>query len=207
MAKIKNEITLPPHAEIDVQAFSRVFDKTTTTYKFLWLLAILKIVESKNEPVIKLRDISREAINLAVGPICKLNLKFGASDGIKEHINCTSKKVPVEMLVIIEKYAPRRLLTPFFDSDLTRSEDPPKNKKIKELANAAFHHKFPPPYRFVGNNDNPAIEIHPAWMNYWTTNMAIVRNWAIWHWTIFLEKRNPGISDIFNKIKRDFPNR
>ena len=199
MAKIKNEITLPPHAEIDVQAFSRVFDRRATAYKYLWLLAILKIVESKNEPVIKFRDISREAINLAVVPICKFNLSFGTRDQIEIHEH-NLEEAPVEILEIIEKYAPRRFLTPFFDSDLTRSEDPDKNDKIEEFADAAFHHKFPPPYRFVGNKDNPAIEIHPAWMNYWTTNMATVHDWAIWRWVLFLERWNPDTPDIINKI-------
>ena len=199
MAKRKDEITLPPHAEIDVQAFSRVFDRRATAYKYLWLLAILKIVESKNEPVIKFRDISREAINFAVVPICKFNLSLGPRGKIKTYKH-NLEEAPVKLLVTIEKYAPRRFLTPFFDSDLTNSPDQGKNYKIEEFADAAFRRKFPPPYRFVGNKDNPAIEIHPAWMNYWTTNMATVHDWAIWRWVLFLERWNPKIPDIINKI-------
>ena len=51
MAKRISGITLPPKTEIDVQVFSRALKDTTTAYKFLWLLAILKIVESKDETV------------------------------------------------------------------------------------------------------------------------------------------------------------
>ena len=234
MAKRINELTLPQHAEIDVQAFSRALNNTTTAYKFLWLLAILKIIESKNAHaksqnslVITFRDISREMIDLAVIPIYKFKLKFGDNDQIKgndqtqEYLNSifqynspknsnnvvTSdsfseaefKKARTEM----EKYVPYRLLAPFFESNLNGLKDHPKNKKIIKLAEETFHSKSksPPPYRFINDDDNWAIEIHPLWRNYWLDNMAIIRGWTMWNWVIFLQYWNPSIPGIINKIQ------
>ena len=103
MAKRISGITLPQNTEINVQAFSRALEDTTTAYKFLWLLAILKIVESKNETVIKFRDISCEMVNLAIAPIYDFKLHFGGSDQTKG-----SDRTKQYLSFIFQNGAPKR---------------------------------------------------------------------------------------------------
>ena len=235
MAKRINGPTLPPQTKIDVQAFSRALDDTTATYKFLWLLAILKIVESKNETVIKFRDISREMVNLAIPPVYEFKLHFGGSDQTKgsdrtkqylnriflngapkrEANNAASVSFSEEEEKRFDKvrrdmeiYVPYRLLTPFFESDLKKLEkDYERKDEIIKLAAKTFRSKSPPLYRFISDGDNSAIEIHPSWRDYWLSNMAIVRGWAMWNWATFLQDRNPSIPGIINKIQHDSPER
>ena len=82
-------------------------------------------------------------------------------------------------------------------------KDYDKNLKIIKLAAATFRSKpkSPPPYRFIGDGDNSAIEIHPLWRDYWLDNMAVIRGWTMWNWAIFLQYWNPGIPGIINKIQ------
>ena len=234
MAKRINGPTLPPQTKIDVQAFSRALDDTTATYKFLWLLAILKIVESKNETVIKFRDISREMVNLAIPPVYEFKLHFGGSDQTKgsdrtkqylnrifldgapkrEANNAASVSFSTKEEERfdrerrdMERYVPYRLLTPFFESDLRGLKDHDKNPEIIKRAAKTFRSKSPPLYRFISDGDNSAIEIHPSWRDYWLSNMAIVRGWAMWNWATFLQDRNPSIPGIINKIQHDSPER
>ena len=234
MAKRISGITLPQNTEINVQAFSRALDDTTTAYKFLWLLAILKIVESKNETVIKFRDISREMVNLAIPPVYEFKLHFGGSDQTKgsdrtkqylnrifldgapkrEANNAASVSFSEEEEERfdeerrnMETYVPYRLLTPFFESHLRGLKDYDKNPEIIKRAAKTFRSKSPPPYRFISDGDNSAIEIHPSWWDYWLSNMAIVRGWAMWNWATFLQDRNPSIPGIINKIQYDSPKR
>ena len=40
----------PPRENgLDIVAFSRLFDNTTTSYKFLWMLGILEIAEESED--------------------------------------------------------------------------------------------------------------------------------------------------------------
>ena len=230
MAKRISGIILPENTEINVQAFSRALDDATTAYKFLWLLAILKIVEPKNKTVIKFRDISREMVNLAIAPVYEFKLHFGGSDQTKgsdrtkQYLNRifldgaperkTNNAASVSFSskeegrfdkerLDMERYVPYRLLTPFFESDLRGLKDRNKNPEIIKRAAKTFRSKSPPPYRFIGDGDNSAIEIHPRWWDYWLSNMAIVRGWAMWNWATFLQDRNPSIPGIINKIQYD----
>ena len=234
MAKRISDHPLPPKTEIDVQAFSRVLKDTTATYKFLWLLAILKIVGPKNKTVIKFRDISYEMVNLAIAPIYDFKLHFGGSDQTKgsdrtkQYLgfifqngapkreadnNARVSFSPKEeerfdrVRRDMERYVPYRLLTPFFESDLRGLRDYDKNPAIIKLAAKTFRSKSPPPYCFISDGDNSAIEIHTSWRDYWLSNMAIVRGWAMWNWTTFLQDRNPSIPGIIDKIQHNSPER
>ena len=53
------------------------------------------------------------------------------------------------------------------------------------------------PYRFI---DGHSIEIHPVWFDYFKKHSSIVEGFALWHLVGFLQKRNPNIPNIGDKI-------
>lgn len=47
----------------------------------------------------------------------------------------------------------------------------------------------------------PATEIHPEWMAYLQHNQAIVEGWAEREWLAFLQRRNPAMPALSEKIR------
>ena len=218
------ELKLPKSTEVDVKTFSDVWQHTTTSYKFLWFLAILKIVKSKNEPDINFRDISRQMIYLAAPSVydADFDLAFGSNTNrgkgqtkdFLKNIAETHKPGNEPFLDNNEAFktargslegdAPYRFFTPFFKSELKNLENEKRIKKVIELTDDTFKSGLTP-YRFININDdnNKAIEIHPRWLDYWFSNMASVRAWTIAHWIIYLKKRNKkNYHDRIDKVIR-----
>ena len=94
---------------------------------------------------------------------------------------------------------PHRWLQPFFsDREIhnpTRAERVFR-EALMRFAEESFNSKNPPPYKLTKNT----IILHPFWRDYFKRNMQIVRCWALWHWTNYLQARNPNIPAVANKI-------
>lgn len=216
--------SLPAHHGLDVAAFSRTLNDTTTANKFLWLLGILRIIESRNSAVIPFRDISYEMVRLAVPPVYEFKLNFGGTDKTRKYLDRifqfsaplngsgnvmdnSSEAQFEEVRQQMEKYVPYRLLTPFFAQQLRGLKDYDKNARIADLAKASFNTKNQTPYRFVNLKTNASVELHPKWHDYFRSNMAVVRGWVMWNWAAFLQDRNPSIPGVINKIQHSSPER
>ena len=76
-------MTLPQSEELSTSAMNRVFDDTTATYKFYWLLALLDmhIKEQLNE-MLALKVAAR-MVAYAWYPIEYFNLSFGKGDSME----------------------------------------------------------------------------------------------------------------------------
>lgn len=109
----------------------------------------------------------------------------------------------------LSAYVPLRWLSPFL---IQHSEELRKagganrnqrkiNKRIRELAGEQFKcSENPPPYCFEQAGGEECILMHPDWLDYFARNLPIVRGWATWKWSKFLQARNPNIPSVINKI-------
>lgn len=96
------------------------------------------------------------------------------------------------------RYVPSRLLTPFFEQELRGVADTQKDRRIRELAEAAWSTGQPPLYRFTP--DGHSLELHPAWAKYLVESSEVVLGWSKAHWIEYLQRRNPNVPSIPSKI-------
>ena len=216
----------PPRKNgLDIAAFSRLFDNTTTSYKFLWMLGILKITEeSEDELRIPTHRIVAHMLELARQPIIVFRLFLGAEDKMHKHlekISCAELDTSIQTLKNIPecdkkqkalsavskdltRFVPQQILTPFFVNEVKKyTKSDKRAEAIRYLANKRFHDKNnPPPYRMELSPSPNEIELHPKWRDYFIRNREIIRGWTMYHWIDFLQARNPYVPSIVNKIIR-----
>lgn len=136
---------LPEIEGLDVAAFSRLFDKTTTSYKYVFFLSLLDILRKRNFDAgspISLKELAVEMLVNAWYPHTYFNLSFGLQDRItikldslkleldrpafdeaeKNSLRAEISKQDLEDLLVgkesLMRYVPFRLLTPFLSKQL-----------------------------------------------------------------------------------------
>jgi hypothetical protein len=217
-------ISLPIFSGLDVQALSRAFSSTTTSYKFVFLQAVLNICSQRGfvkfDGKISCHDLAIEMAAFAWYPHTFHRLTFGRQDELGNILDTlafsvegkalTSKFTGTMLRAELKKnyqkiglysllrHVPYRFLSPFFEVALRGLPDQKKAATIRHLADQSFNSASPALYRLI--NENSEIEIHPKWLLYLQNSFGIVNGWLDFNWIFFLQKRNPNIPAIALKI-------
>lgn len=211
---------LPEHDGLDIAKLTAVFEDTTNSYKFYWLLAILDGLSEGASNHLPLRELSLRMIAGAWYPLDYFKLSFGKQDGFRPIANLVStfltvdnrptapallaqlrQKVAPKQLAEIEKkvqvllnWVPYRFIRPFFAAETTRMPDQQVNARVAELAAQSAR----APYRFVGD----AIEVQPLWADYLRRHHGILRGFTQWHLVRFLQRHNPNVIGLSEKLEK-----
>ncbi|RAU42041.1 HNH endonuclease domain-containing protein [Pseudomonas sp. RIT411] len=215
----------PSAASLNVGALSAIFDKTTASYKLLFFIGLLQLIENRlrrfdDDRTFALDEITAGLLSFGWYPHRFFKLSFGAQDQVGAVLDqldfdlseraVTSSEAQQALCdalagqfdrigaATLQRYVPQRLLTPFFADALRCLPDQKKDRRIRELAESTFTSDKPPLYRFV--NGGARIEIHPRWMEYLTVNFSIIKGWAFNHWAAYLQRSNPNSPAIIDKI-------
>ncbi|WHV79602.1 HNH endonuclease domain-containing protein [Pseudomonas aeruginosa] len=217
---------IPPSATtLNVGALSAIFDKTTASYKLLFFIGLLQLIENRlrrfdDDRTFALDEITSSLLSFGWYPHRFFKLSFGVQDQVGTVLDqldfdlseraVTSPEAHQALrhaladqfdrigAATLQRYVPQRLLTPFFLDALRGLPDQKKDRRIRELAESTFTSDHPPLYRFA--NGGAHIEIHPRWMEYLKANFLIVKGWALNHWAVYLQKNNPNSPAIIEKI-------
>ncbi|PKH07037.1 HNH endonuclease domain-containing protein [Moritella sp. Urea-trap-13] len=221
--------TLPHANDINVAAFSQLFASTTNSYKLIFFKAILnKLKESNlainhNEMVtFTFNDLAEEMVALCWYPQQFFHLSFGIQDqtnAVLDKLVFDPNKIVVtnpntykELRKAIKQqfndinaielltYVPYRLLSPFFSAELRGQKDAVKNSLTAQLADTHFD-SVKPLYKISTIKNNKFISIHPDWLQYIYSNLAIVEYWCDFSLVLYLQKRNPNTPAISSKIQ------
>lgn len=213
---------LPPHPNLNIKAFGRIFKKTTNSYKLLFFQALLILIKDNNfeRKHFGFDELEQKMLGIAKYPIESCRLNFGVQDKVAERILDPSSKDD------IIRWVPYRLLTPFFENELKDLTDTQKNGMIEELSNhnnrtrQLYLVKEPQPAYIIGNSEpdkvsqshsnqpvlyainKKHITIDLEWMRYLVTNIAVIEGWALWHWVNYLQVKNPNVPSLVTKLER-----
>lgn len=79
---------LPEHSSLDIEAFSRIFRNRNSSYKFLWMQAILRVVAlgKCRDNAIPVNLLVAHMFEIAKYPLRKFRLAFGLNDRIDMHL-------------------------------------------------------------------------------------------------------------------------
>jgi len=215
-----NSLQLPPSKDVDKNKLLQIFQKTTTSYKYLFFMALLKIIRRDNfeTKTISFDDLSRNMLEIAWYPYKLFKLSFGLADQISrelenisvdftESLDTTSymsydKKISqilssVSVSHELLRYVPYRLIQPFVANYLQGVVDAKKNNLTNIIAQEHFDEVRP--FYYIDTN-NKAIVLHPAWVVYFYENFELVESFSKWEWLSYMQKRNPSVPNIQSKL-------
>ena len=217
-------VTLPNSKSLPVERLSAGFGNVTNSYKFYWFLAILEHVQTNQSRTIALDDLLARMVASAWYPTNYFRISLGKQDRLGQiavqigtHANLPINAKHEEIINTIirylaqdsdlsreiksfEQYVPYRFLRPFFAQELRGLIDWEVNSQIEVLSQKSFDPSSTPClYRFISKSFR-GIEIHPIWFEYLNRNLPILTGFCLWHLVNYVQKNNPNVPNISNKL-------
>lgn len=222
--------SLPTSEQINVAALTRIFADTTNSYKYLFFLSLLDILNRRHFEVlspISFQEIIVEMLANAWFPHTFFKLSFGAQDQIANKLDSLALVIeePIvrfkdtdktllrkaiasqnlkDVVSHLRRYVPFRLIIPFVEAELAGVSRGKGNQLDMAMPGIAdrFFETYKPLYRFDSTQykDCQGIIVHPVWASYLEKHYTIVRGWAAWEWLGYMQKRNPSTPAISNKL-------
>jgi len=194
----------------------QVFNDTTNSYKLLWFLGLLSLLQRPRSETFPLADILTEMATAAWHPVCLYRLTLGRQDKLQHailEIQAASKLSPdakageVRKFVAaspsarahlddFRRYVPTRFLSPWFKERLSGRKDSEKDLLIAQLAQASQTCPLPTPYWL----DADQVRLNASWRHFLLDNLGIVQAFAEYHFAQYLQTRNPNVPGIVNKL-------
>ena len=199
-------MALPQNNRLPISCLAGIFSNTTATYKYYWFVAMLDILVKERKTRMSFWEIIAGMVSESWYPIHYFKLSFGKSDSLFEksmeiqnvfQISIESdkektKRYLLENLNDTKKYlkvfslnVPYRFLSPWIK--YTNDED--VIGKSQKFENQCL-------YAICGEE----IIINEIWVDYLTENYTILRDFAFWNLTQFIQKRNPNVPDVSSKL-------
>lgn len=208
-------MTLPQSEELSTSAMNRVFDDTTATYKFYWLLSLLDMHVLGQQVEMPALKVAARMVAYAWYPIEYFKLSFGRGDSMSNIIPevanltgitvddkledknnaindaVTSNKQVKNKVKILLNNVPYRFQYPWINA---------KGNKEMEIRTQSFENDCL--YSLTGSGVNLIVRINPKWHHYLTTNYQILRDFAFWNLSVFLQSKNPNVPNVAGKLIR-----
>ncbi len=209
---------LPYSKELNIEYLGRLFDNTSECYKFFWFKAIVsKVIEGKYE--LTYEELVDEMIadawymvtefHLNLGPkdtlenlvdlIKKKNSKMKScekKDAILDFLKNTDDKEINSMKRTLTYNVPYRLQSPFMENMKGKKW----NVGEKELISRINQEKRLMYYFSSLNGLATVIRIEKDWIEYIQKNQEIIRGWLEYCMIMYLQRRNPSVPGISDKI-------
>ncbi len=211
-------INLPEREKLNTQNLQRLFDNMSECYKLFWFQAIVEHVLN-GKVLISYDSLLNTMIANAWYMVNEYKLNLGPSDTLEalvldtqKHtgLKSSEKKETIISVVrdltdsnIIEKKrvltynVPYRLQSPFL-SDIKGDKWRVNAKKLSTIINE--HEDII--YRFDNINGlKSTIRVEPTWEKYICDNAGIIQGWIEYNMILYLQRRNPSVPGIPNKLK------
>ncbi len=208
---------LPYSDELEIQYLSRLFDNTSECYKFFWFQAMMtKILEGSRK--VSYEELVDEMIADAWYMVTEYHLNLGPRDTLeslvrylqevsqirssekKENIirylrNCNDKEV-LRRKRVLTKNVPYRIQAPFMNNIKGKEWDVSENELIARInTESRLMYYFD---ELKGMRTN--IIISQDWFSYIHKNQEIVKGWLQYRMIIYLQRRNPSVPGIADKL-------
>lgn len=209
---------LPYSEELNIEYLGRLFDNTSECYKFFWFKAIVaKVIEGRQS--ISYEELVDEMIADAWYMVTEYHLNLGPKDTLENVVNlikvkypelksCEKKSVILELLkytddrnIISKKRmltynVPYRLQAPFMPS-MKGDEWKVSERALIVRINQEKRLMY---YFTALNGLSTAIEVDDDWANYIKRNQEIISGWLEYNMILYLQKRNPSVPGIADKL-------
>lgn len=194
--------------KVSITCLSRIFCNTTATYKFYWFISILDIVTKEKKREISFWEIIAGMIAESWYPIHYFKLSFGKADSLYERSLSLQKELNIPIDADKDK----------IKQTLIKNLDNNKVRNLLHIFTLNVPYRFLSPWiSYISNSDiitrsqkleneclyainGETIEINQKWIEYLTEHYIILRDFAFWNLTEFIQKRNPNVPDVPSKL-------
>lgn len=209
---------LPYSDELNIECLGRLFDNTSECYKFFWFKAIVsKVTEGKLE--LSYEELVDEMITDAWYMVTEYHLNLGPKDTLEDLVNiikekfpelksCEKKSVIIAFLrdvadkeIVSKKRTltynvPYRLQAPFMVNLKGKEWNIAKSSLVAKinLENRLMY------YFLKLDGLATKIKVQENWANYIIKNQEIIRGWLEYKMILYLQKRNPSVPGIADKL-------
>jgi hypothetical protein len=193
-----------------------VFRNTAASYKYYWMLSILQIFTKTEERRIDVRRILVRMVANAWYPVHYFKLSFGKVDSLFDiavslqrltgiAVECSvddvarqlyaklSDKEVRGMVDVLGQNVTYRFLTPWIS--LRSYSDSEMVKRSQRFENGCL-------YAIHKTDSEFYIELNEDWTDFLKRNCAVIRDFVYWNLTLFVQKRNPNVPNVANKLIR-----
>ena len=210
-------MNLPSSEKLNIAALSRLFDNKSECYKLFWFQAILKFA-CEGEQIISFEELIDEMIVDAWYMVTEYHLNLGPRDSlekvvdyisehyslpssvktnvIREWLKNTKDPVVIKAKRDLTLNVPYRLQAPFFEGFTTQTWNC-GSKALAETINAQRGLMYY--FNNIGGL-NSYIVLSNDWMDYLSENREILRGWIQYNMIIYLQRRNPNVPGISDKL-------
>lgn len=199
---------LPQNNKLPISALAGIFNNTSATYKFYWFVTIMEIVVKERKTKISFWEIIAGMIAESWYPIHYFKLSFGKSDSLymqslalQQELNIpidADKKKIKQLLIdnindnhiksllrVFSLNVPYRFLSPW----IKYTSDKNVISRSQQFENECL-------YAINGEY----IEVNSKWIDYLSEHYLILKDFAFWNLTEFLQKRNPNVPNLPSKL-------
>lgn len=210
---------LPYSEELNIEYLGRLFDNTSECYKFFWFKAIVTKLTEEHKTEITYEELVDEMIADAWYMVTEYHLNLGPKDTLENTVDliklknpelrsCEKKSVILSYLKncqdkdinakkrILTYNVPYRLQSPFMDS--LKGKD--WNVGAGELIHRINQEKRLMYYFTSLNGLSTKIMIQEDWARYIEKNQEIIRGWLEYNMILYLQRRNPSVPGIADKL-------
>lgn len=211
-----------PSSEVDIQPLQKVFQNTTASYKYLWFLAILELIQETRKDssgglVLSTHSICSRMVAKAWIPSQRFKLSFGRWDNITSIFEELKKPInnfpfdaqykEAEALKALETYAaahPKKFKTLIYKPLLRyvpyKFLSPWFSDSADSLKAAIALSSAKDPYSFPLRNLD-CIEVHSEWVKYFRDNYQLLKDFTYWNFADFLQTRNTAVPGLIKKFE------
>ncbi|MBE6045470.1 MAG: HNH endonuclease [Clostridiales bacterium] len=207
---------IPQSEKVNTSSLARLFDNKSESYKLFWFKAILhEVSRGRNE--IPFRELIERMIIDAWYMVSEYKLNLGPADTLEKTVLYIADKedfLPTEKENVLLDYlrssedrqlqgfmrtlslnVPYRLQAPFMQTPDSKIWY--KQAAITDYINAQKGMMYTIEY---DGPLNSRIIITPVWMDYLRSNLGIIMGWTDYNLILYLQRRNPTVPGISNKI-------
>lgn len=209
---------LPYSEELNIEYLGRLFDNTSESYKFFWFKAIVaKVTEGRSE--LTYEELVDEMIADAWYMVTEYHLNLGPKDTLENLVNlikaknpelksCEKKSVIIEFLKdiddkeiirkkrILTYNVPYRLQSPFMENLKGKAWNEGECELVLKI-NQEKHLMY---YFTALNGLSTIIKVQKDWVKYIQKNQEIIHGWLEYNMILYLQRRNPSVPGIADKI-------
>ena len=199
---------LPSNPSLPINLLASCFNSTSATYKFYWFISLIEAVDHGRYQINK-QDLFAGMMANAWYTVNYFNVSFGKQDQLQRAIEQlialenlsidTKKPAIVEKLKASDNTVTHRLLR-YFDGEVPYRFLSPwflntkgDRKQIYQLSQSFSNDTL------YAVNELEVI-INPKWIPYLSQNSGILKSFCYWHLSLYLQKHNPNVPDIPNKL-------
>jgi len=198
----------------------RAFDSTAASYKFFWLLAVLRLLPRND--ILPVRKVVAEMMVIAWAPAVLFRLSFGLHDRLQDavrefHLASGLRATATESQVraalarwpeaearidALSQLVPSRFLGPWLELGLSPAiRDDRRTRAIIKVARETLGDPDGPPYALMRGDQGFELEFGPQWRDWLLQHQLILEGHTEFALARFLQARNPHVPGIPNKVR------